>query len=167
MAQKLIGGSSLECKKKPERVNMPQNVGFKRLRTWWGRSPAAAPGSDSAGCPHCPPHLGGSAATWAGCRWLWFGSGPSCCTEPHWSPSLCSRQTCSASVDGKKQSQENLTAFIFTFNYLKNDSVKRENFIMWCDLIQKTSGNVILLVRFWGSVQQMWSGPELLTFSGT
>lgn len=45
------------------------------------------------------PDLGGSATTWAECRWLWSGSGPSCCTEPHWSPSPCSRQTCWASVD--------------------------------------------------------------------
>ena len=43
--------------------------------------------------------LGGSAAIWAEYRWLWSGSGPSCCTEPHWSPSPCSRRTCSASVD--------------------------------------------------------------------
>lgn len=42
--------------------------------------------------------LGGSAATWAGCRWLWSGSGPSCCTAPRWSPSPCSRRTWSASV---------------------------------------------------------------------
>lgn len=45
------------------------------------------------------PDLAGSATTWVEYRLLWSGSGLSCCTEPHWSPSPCSRQTCSASVD--------------------------------------------------------------------
>lgn len=49
--------------------------------------------------------LGGSATTWAECLWLWSGSGPSGCTEPHWSPSPCSRQTCSASVDTSQLTQ--------------------------------------------------------------